>query len=293
MGIKILNKTSKEITEQIREVEIICKTYDKINGNMYLDTSLNFSPEMKSLFLFYKDNKLISVLSIFMPTAAEAEISAYTLPEYRRKGYFKKLLIEATEELKKYKKADLLFVCEPQSMDGKEAIKKLNAELHFTEYFLRYKGSASYLEIQQFSKIKLQEAGLKDLEDIVLLGQQVFNYSYGDAKSMIQKPLEADNRTQYIAILDNRLIGMGAVSFESDEASIFGLGISPKYQGKGLGKEFLNLILEDLKKKEIQNVSIEVDSSNKNAFNLYVKCGFEVETTYDYYRKRAASNIQT
>ena len=101
MGIKILNKTSKEITEQIKEVEIICKTYDKINGNMYLDTSLNFSPEMKSLFLFYKDNKLISVLSIFMPTAAEAEISAYTLPEYRLKGYFKKLLIEATEELKK------------------------------------------------------------------------------------------------------------------------------------------------------------------------------------------------
>jgi ribosomal protein S18 acetylase RimI-like enzyme len=285
LTIKVLSKTSKEVTKQIREVEIICKIYDKTSGNIFLDKSLNSDPEMKSLFLFYEDNKLMSLLSIFMPTEKEAEISAYTLPDHRRKGYFKKLLNEAIEELKKYEQVELLFVCEPQSKDGKEVIKKLDAELYFTEYFLKFRGSSSDLEKQQFSRIKLHEADLKDLDAIVALSRQVFNYDYEDAKSIITKSLKANNRKQYIAILNDKVIGIGAASFDNYEASIFGLGISPKHQGKGFGKELLNLILKDLKKKNMQSVSIEVDSTNKNAFYLYLKCGFEIETSYDYYRK--------
>jgi ribosomal protein S18 acetylase RimI-like enzyme len=285
LSIKVLSEASVEISKQIREVEIICKTYDKTKGRISLDVSLNFDPGMKSLFLYYDDNKLISLLLIFMPTAKEAEISAYTLPGYRRKGYFRKLLKEASEELKKYKQLDLLFVCESQSKDGKKAINKLGGKLSFTEHSLKLKGSLSGMEKQQFSQIKLQVAGLKDLEAIVVLSRQVFNCDYEDAESLRTKSLEANNRTQYIAILDDELIGMGAVSFESDEASIFGFGISPQYQGRGLGKELLTLILRELKKKNIQNVTIEVNSGNKNAFNLYLKCGFKIETSYDYYRK--------
>jgi ribosomal protein S18 acetylase RimI-like enzyme len=285
MGIKVLNKTNKEITKQIREVEIICKTYDKTIRNIFLDTSLNFDRKMKSLFLFYEKNKLISVLSIFMPTASQAEISAYTLPEHRQKGYFNKLLDEALKELKKYKQVDLLFVCEPQSKDGKAAINKLGAKLHLTEYFLRFKGFPSDPEKQHFTQIRLQIADLKDLEAIVGLSRQIFNDDYEDAKSFVTKSLTADFRTQYIAILDDKLVGMGAVSFEGDEALICGLVISVQHRGKGLGKELLNLLLKEIKKKDIKNVTIEVDSSNNNAFQLYLKCGFEVETSYDYYRK--------
>jgi len=283
--IKALSKTSKKVTKQIREVEVICKIHDKTSGNIYLDKSLNFHKAMKSLFLFYSDNKLISILSIFMPAEKEAEISAYTLPDYRQKGYFKKLLHEAIEELNKYNQVRLLFVCEPQSNDGKSVMKELRARLDFTEYCLRFKGYTGSLDKQQFSRIKLREAYLSDLEAIVELSQQIFNCNYKDSKSVISKSLKSGSRTQYIAILDGNFIGIVAVSFDNDEASIFGLGISPQHQGKGYGKELLNLILEDLKKKDIQNVFIEVDSTNKNAFNLYLKCGFEVETSYDYYRK--------
>jgi ribosomal protein S18 acetylase RimI-like enzyme len=290
LSIKVLSKINEEAAKQIREVENICKAHDKTNGNISLDSSLNFYPEMKSIFLFYEDDKLISLLSIFMPTEKEAEISAYTLPEHRRKGFFKKLLNKAIEELKKYKLTDLLFVCEPQSKDGREAIKKLDAELCFTEYFLRYRGSLMDLEKQQQSRIRLQMAVLKDLEAIAIMSQQIFNDNYEGSKSMAAKSFEADNRTQYIAVLDDKPVGVGAVSFENDEASIFGLGILPQYQGNGFGKEFFNLILLELKRKGLQNISIEVDSANKNALNLYVKSGFAVETSYDYYRKHMTNS---
>lgn len=289
LTIKFLSKPDEEIIKQIREVEIICKTHDKTNGSICLDASLNFYPELNNLFLLYEHNKLISLISIFMPTAHEAEISAYTLPAYRRNGHFKKLLNAVIEELKKYKQVDLMFVCEPQSKDGKKVIKKLCAELCFTEYFLRYKNSSGTFKKKQRSKIKLHEADLKDLEAIVSLCQQIFNNDYKDSKSMIIKSLKADNITQYTAILGDKLIGMAAVSSESGEASIFGLGISPQYRGKGFGKELLNLIIEELEKRDMRDITIEVDSINKNALHLYIKSGFEVETSYAYYKKPIAN----
>jgi len=285
LAIKVLNKTNKEVIKQIKEVEIACKAYDKTNGSITLDTSLNYDQEMKSLFLFYADNILVSVLSIFMPLANQAEISGFTLPEHRRKGYFKELLNKAIEELKNYEKIDLLFVCEPQSVDGKEFIRKYGAKLDFTEYFLRYKGFQVEAGKRHFPEIKLQEAGLTDLDAIIDLSRQIFNDEYENAKSIIEKSIKAGDRTQYLAILNGHPIGIGAVSIERDEASIFGLGISPQFQGKGFGKELLNLILNDLKNKNIKNIVIEVDSNNKNAFHLYCKCGFEAETSFDYYRK--------
>jgi ribosomal protein S18 acetylase RimI-like enzyme len=283
--IKKFNKLSEDIIKEIREVELICKDHDKLNGSIFLDISINFNPEMNPLFLLYEDHRLVSLISIFVPTSEEAEISAYTLPNYRRRGYFKMLLDEAIEEVKKYSISDLVFVCETQSNDGKKVMKKLNAELDFTEYLLSYKGLSSDMDIHQISEIKLLKSQEKDLEAIISLSQEIFNEDYEDAKSMITKSFEADNRIQYIAVLDEKPIGMGSVSFENDEASISGFGVSPQYQGKGFGREILELILKDLKSGGRADITIEVDSNNGNAFKLYRKCGFEIETSFDYYRK--------
>lgn len=284
--IKKFSEPSAEIIKDIREVESICKEHDKLNGSIFLDTSINFNHEIKSLYLLYENNKLVSLISMFIPTSEEAEVSAYTLPEYRRRGYFKKLLDEATKEITKYNIPYLIFVCEPQSNDGIETIKRLKTEFDFTEYFLRYKGSLNDMEVHRISEIKLHKAENKDLETIIRLSQEIFNDNYDDAKSMITKSFEAENRMQYIAVLDEKIIGMGSVSVENGEASIVGLGVIPRCQGKGFGREILNLILVDLKDRGRENITIEVDSTNKNAFELYKKCGFEVETSFDYYRKR-------
>lgn len=283
--IKKLSELSEEIITEIREVELICKNHDMLNGNIFLDTSINFNSEIKTLFLLYEDSRLVSFISMFIPTSEEAEISAYTLPEYRRRGYFKSLLGEAIEEIKKYNISEIIFVCETQSIDGKEAIATQNAEIVFTEYFLRYKDYSNDIRILNESQVKLYRAEQKNLEELISLSQEIFNDEYDDAKSMIDRTFEANNRVQYIALVDEKLVGMGSVSFENEEASIFGLGISPQFQGKGFGRELLMLILKDLKKEGIENITIEVDSSNKNAFKLYRGCGFEVETSFDYYRK--------
>jgi len=285
LDIRKLTKFNEKVIKEIREVEGICKNHDGVNGSLFLDTSMNFHQDIKSIFLLYKDNRLVSLLTMFIPMNEEAEISAYTLPEYRRKGYFKRLLEEAIEEVKKYHIPYLMFICEPESNDGLETIKKLNAELDFTEYSLRYNNPSSEMKIENVPNISLQRAEQNDLDGIISLSQEVFNDDYEVAKSIITKTLEANNRVQYVAKLEGKPIGIGSVSFENNEASIFGVGVSPKYQGKGFGRELIMLIINELKRKGIENIMIEVDSLNERAFKLYKSCGFQVEASFHYFRK--------
>lgn len=285
MLIKELNKLNDKIIKDIRELESVCKKHDGLNGDIFLDTSLNFDSHIKSIFILYDENKLISLISMFVPMHNEAEISAFTLPEYRNKGYFKELLLRALKELKKYKVSDIIFVCESQSKDGIEVVKKLGAAYDFTEYCLHYKKAHCLAKNEKQYMIKLRSAKIQDAENLISLNQEIFNDSYEDCSSMVTKTFQSENRKQFLAFLNEECIGICCISIDDAEISIFGLGIVPKYQGKGYGKGMLELLLKYLQEKRIENITIEVNSDNERAFNLYRKCGFEVQTAFEYYRK--------
>lgn len=286
MIIKEISKVSEELMQEIRQLEAICKKHDNLRQDIFLDSSLNFNPDIKSLFLLYEDNKLISLLFMFIPTSDEAEISGFTRPEYRKNGYFKSLLDRAVNELKKYNVPDILFTCEAQSSDGKAAIKRLNADYDFAEYTLRYNKLHDEYSNKYLNKIELHKANREDTKTLVNISQQIFHDSYENAESMVMKAFECQFRQLYIVVLDGEAIGKGGISFEDEGAYIFGFGIIPKYQGKGFGKASLQLMLKELAEQKIEKIVIEVDSKNESAFNLYKKCGFEVQTSYEYYRRR-------
>ena len=113
-----------------------------------------------------------------------------------------------------------------------------------------------------------------------------FGDSYEGAKSLATGMLNAENRQFFLGEIDGEFIAMG-VSAKGDEgASINGLGVMPEYQGKGYGKEMLYSIVNKLVEQNAENINIEVESQNSNAFNLYKNSGFEVESAWEYYRKK-------
>ncbi|MDF2880326.1 MAG: acetyltransferase [Clostridiaceae bacterium] len=285
MIIKSYNRTNEKIIREIRELERICKKYDGIKKDIYLDYSINFNDKMESLFLLYEHKKLISLISMFVPTQREAEISAYTLPEYRQNGYFKELLSKAVAELQKYNVLDFLFVCESQSKNAKKVIEKLGGKYDFTEYLLRYNKLNIDIRNLPINSVELYEANLKDTETLINMSKEIFHDSYEEAESFVSKTFNSDTRRQYIATVNNEPVGMCSVNFEDKESSIFGLGILPEYQGNGYGKQMLNLILRNTAEENIKNIFIEVDSTNEKAFNLYKNNGFEIEVAFEYYRK--------
>ena len=272
----------------IRRVEQACKKHDGLRGSVSLDYSLNIYPDMMSLFLLYEQEELVSFLSLFVPGGDEAEISACTLPGHRRKGYFGLLLDEAGREAAEYGIRDLLFVCEAQSREGKSALEALRAEYRFTEYALKYRGPVKGLESPRTPRIRLREADREDLEAVIAMSQAIFHDSPDDARSWALRAFESKDRVQYIALLENQPVGMASVFTEENEGWIFGLGILPGHQGKGLGGEMLDQLIARTKGKGIENIAIEVDSTNESAFHLYTKHGFETETAFEYHAKSIA-----
>ena len=139
--IKEFNKLNDEVISEIRELVSACNNHDGLNGMMELNTSFNLNKEMKTVFMMYDDNKLVSALTLFVPGDKEGEVSAMTISEYRAKGCFTELVKRAEAELKKYGVNEVLFLCEAKSTHGKAAIAKQNAHYEFTEYLLKYNHS--------------------------------------------------------------------------------------------------------------------------------------------------------
>ena len=137
MIIKGYVSLGEKVLNEILNLEGICNDYDNLLGSMFLDPSLNFNHCINCVFLLYENRELISMLSMFIPTQQEAEITGYTLPKYRGNGYFKALLAKAVEELKKFDVPEILFVCETQSNSGKKTLDALKAEYEHTEYSMR------------------------------------------------------------------------------------------------------------------------------------------------------------
>lgn len=283
MVIKEFNELNEDLINSIRILEKVCKEYDGLNVDMFLDNSLNFNKNINNLFMAYEDDNLVSVLYMFIPTKSEAELSAYTHPIYRKKGYFKALLHRAKEEVTQYGIEDLLFVCESQSKDGKEVINKFEASYSSTEYLLKFNKDSKNLVSTGITMVR-KALGI-DVEKIIDICIDAFDDSYEVAESFTVKALEAEDREIYVSELSNEIVGVCSVYYDGDDIVLFGLAISKDNQGKGLGKDTLRQLVKSLYEDGKKDVLLEVDSENDVAFNLYKKCGFETKTAIEYHRK--------
>lgn len=283
MIIKELNYVDEKVIKEIKDLVDVCKKFDGLKEDIYLSNELNFSKEMKNVFVLYEANKLVSVLAMFVPTESEGEISAYTLPEYRNKGYFKELFGRAKQELIKYKVLDILLVCEDVSKSGKAVIQKLNAKYDFTEYSMKY-ANKDKINPDDF-KSKLYTADIKDIDILADISMKGFKAkSHEESKQFVKSILEAEDRIQLVTKVDGKHVGMVSVGVHEDKCGIFGVTISPECRGKGLGKELLKLALNYLIQRNHDNIWLDVDSKNDIAFKLYKSIGFNVENAVEYYR---------
>ena len=286
MIIKSYISLSEKAIKEVLNLEKICNEYDKLKGSVFLDTSLNFNHHINSVFLLYENRELISMLSMFIPTQQEAEISAFTLPKYRCNGYFKALLSKAVEELRKFDIQDILFVCERQSISGKGVTTTLNAEYEHTEYSMRFNKARD--EYGDTYRLSLLTPHFKDFDKIIDTSMRTFDDSYEDSKGLIENCLQSETREQYLAVLNDEIIGLGSINQERDEASIFGFGIVPEYRGKGYGKELLHLIIDRLLQMGKTEIMLDVNSENVHALELYKKTGFQIEVAFEYFRKKVS-----
>ena len=275
-------KQIKDIEELVQE----CLMSDGLERALYLNNDLNFYENLDSFYLLYDHKKLVSVLTIVQPLEEEAEISAYTLPVERNKGYFTALLDYAEEELVGFDIIRILFVVEPGSNSGDYALKACQAKYISSEYLLildMINGNPCGKVSNKIPLIELVELQTQILKEAATLSAEIFDTEIESSLSLLNNALESEQIESYCAYLSNDLIGICNVNYGANHASLYGLGIAPQFQGKGYGRTLLNLLLTKIADRKTSYLTLQVGSENQKAFSLYRSSGFQIKTQYDYY----------
>ena len=86
--------------------------------------------------------------------------------------------------------------------------------------------------------------------------------------------LNCPYRLLYVLEDENKPVGFLSLTLEGAEAELDDIAILEENEGKGYGQFLLKSALEDLKRKEIQTLFLEVRKSNVKAIRLYENNGF-------------------
>ncbi len=78
--------------------------------------------------------------------------------------------------------------------------------------------------------------------------------------------------------VDGEMAAFAITQVVLDEATLFNIAVSPAFQRRGLGRELLEHLIQELEKKQILTLWLEVRASNVAAIALYESLGFNEAT---------------
>jgi len=100
--------------------------------------------------------------------------------------------------------------------------------------------------------------------------------------------IENSNNLCYCLSINGRTIGYLITMLAMDTADILNIGIDSDFKRQGYGTGLLNHLIEELKKKDIGEILLEVRAGNKSAIQFYKKQGFEeISVRKNYYTKNS------
>lgn len=97
--------------------------------------------------------------------------------------------------------------------------------------------------------------------------------------------IEEDIKNDYVHIYvyeeDNKILGFVQIEDHFEITDIINIAVDQEYQGKGIGKELLQYVIDNTKAEKIM---LELREDNSKAFNLYKHMGFnEIHIRPNYY----------
>jgi ribosomal protein S18 acetylase RimI-like enzyme len=146
----------------------------------------------------------------------------------------------------------------------------------------------------------IREATINDYDDLskIFLAEDMYHYEKDNienklpvlatrSKERIQTELDSTDRTIFVAIEDDKPVGLVWVALKTRENNpmltdkVYGfindIGVLKEYRGKGIGKALLIQAIDWIKEQDITAKSVEllVDDFNIPAKELYKSLGFK------------------
>lgn len=131
--------------------------------------------------------------------------------------------------------------------------------------------------------INLRKATIADLELLISIEKSVLNLKTYSAMITEEEWKEELSKSKvYIIEKDGAAIGNISYEIKNDNhAYLSGFVVIPDFQGQGIGREVLVMILEEL--KSMRRIDLVTHPHNAKAIMLYLSFGFIIESWKDNY----------
>lgn len=281
-GIVTRQRLTEEEMTVVTELVALCNTHDSIDITLLLEIVKDRTDEDTNDFLYYADGRLVGVLSLDSYGTKDKEMTGLVHPDYRRRGIFTVLVNEVKAKAKVRGIHQLIFVCDRFSLSGQAFIKAIGAQYDFSEHrmmLMDFKGrdSSSYKE-----HITLRPATLADVDVLVYVSATSFGESEHRTKEHLAKDILQPRRRYYLAMSGKEPVGCFNL-WSGDTIGIYAFCVLPQYRKRGFGRQMMEQIVKMVRAETRQPITLEVDTTNTNAYNLYRSCGFKETTTVGYY----------
>jgi ribosomal protein S18 acetylase RimI-like enzyme len=270
---------------EIRQLAQICQEYEPLDLRLTWDALALRSGDKASEQLYYRDDILIGFFSMDGLGFDEAEGTGMVHPNYRRQGVFRALVAAAREECRQNKTESLILLFDHRSDAAMAFAKAIGAQHDFSEHNMRLDHTNNLPQVAQ--RLDFRKATANDAPAIGAILAQDFNRDAEQVRQNVAHNMQSSVYQYYIATLDHEPIGTLNVQNLGGDAYIYGFVVRPEQRGRGYGKEILARTIADIVADRPQPVFLDVETENDPALGLYRSFGFEVITTYDYYRLAA------
>ena len=131
------------------------------------------------------------------------------------------------------------------------------------------------------NKFCFREISLGDLDGIVQIERAVNPFPWGEEAL---RDTIASSGHHLMSLREGRAVGFLLSSFVLDESQLLLIGVSPDWQGVGVGGQMLKELINRSQDQGRKLIYLEVRSGNERAIRLYRSLGFiDIGVRRDYY----------
>ena len=131
------------------------------------------------------------------------------------------------------------------------------------------------------NKFVFREISLGDVDGIVQIERAVNPFPWGEEAL---RDTIASSGHHLMSLREGRAVGFLLSSFVLDEAQLLLIGVSPDWQGVGVGGQLLKELINRSQDQGQKLIYLEVRSGNERAIRLYRSLGFiDIGVRRDYY----------
>ena len=247
------NKLTKAQQEQVKTLLDRCRSKENF--------SLSFpmhEPQTKFFLAEEEDGTIRGALALCRFSSSEYEILAFTDPDLRRQGIFKKLWDSARMTLPRNTEepVQVRAAAEEVCLDAAEALKALGARFRSEE--LEMRGSTETASEGAGNDYAFRKTAKPDQDGAICY--------------------EAADKTTRESVFRSYVI-----PFAEDRCFVLRVSVRKGLEGKGIGSRVFPEFMRVLSKEGYHTVTLQVSGANAAAVKLYEKAGFEIIRSLKYY----------